>query len=386
MAPDGRIMFAFLTTYQGLKSVTEVAKGIVTAPASEKFGRNMTRVGKTSVNMAKAVDLFELQMPEARLHTAFRELKGSGLHSEARALMNALYTRMGDPNGNFVKDFQSDGFHSRLFELACFAYIEEGGFNVDRSHPSPDFVVTAGNGTRIAIEATTANPSSGRTTDISIRCLENLSQEDIAEKVEREFPRRMYTILKRKLAHNYHELAHCRDIPLVLSVAPFFEAGAVFYTDESLLPLLYGVGDSAEESTAFFDLPEAASISGLLYCNAFTVPRFLRMATGWDKVAAETVAHREGVCYRPDGESAPYQFRYRMGHPDTPAEFWGEGVTLFVNPNARILLPDAALPCTCTFSVEGPAVVRRIHGFHPVVSFMLISVDGNVAAATDVPL
>lgn len=46
MAPDGRIMFAFLTTYQGLKSVTEGAMGIVTAPASEKFGRNMTRGGQ----------------------------------------------------------------------------------------------------------------------------------------------------------------------------------------------------------------------------------------------------------------------------------------------------------------------------------------------------
>lgn len=336
--------------------------------------------------MTKAMDLFQPQMPKARLHTAFHELMGSRLHRDARALMNALYTRMSDPNGNFVKDFQSDGFHSRLFELACFAYIEEGGFNVDRSHPSPDFVVTAENGTRIAIEATTANPKSGRATDISLRCLENLSQEDIAEKVAREFPQRMNAILKRKLAYNYHEFAHCRDIPFVLSVAPFFEAGAVFYTDESLLPLLYGVGDSAEENTAFFALPEAASISGLLYCNAFTVPRFLRMATGWDKVAAETVAHREGLCYRPDGDSVPYQFRYRMGHPATPAEFWGEGVTLFVNPNARIPLPDAALPRTCTFSMEGPEVVREIHGFHPVVSFMLISVDGNAAAAADVLL
>ena len=64
---------------------------------------------------------------------------------------------MGDPNGNFVDDYQADGFHSRLFELACFAYLEEAGMNLDRTHEAPDFLASRG-GTRIAIEAsTTAN-------------------------------------------------------------------------------------------------------------------------------------------------------------------------------------------------------------------------------------
>jgi hypothetical protein len=40
---------------------------------------------------------------------------------------------MGDPNGNFVRDFQGDGFHSRVFELACFAYLEEAGLTITRS-------------------------------------------------------------------------------------------------------------------------------------------------------------------------------------------------------------------------------------------------------------
>ena len=47
--------------------------------------------------------------------------------------MNALYQRMGDPNGNSLGDFQADGFHTRLFELACFAYLESAGFELNHS-------------------------------------------------------------------------------------------------------------------------------------------------------------------------------------------------------------------------------------------------------------
>jgi hypothetical protein len=49
-------------------------------------------------------------------------------------------------------------------------------------------------------------------------------------------------------------------------------------------------------------------------------------------------------------------------------------VTLFLNPNASHPLPSDILPRTCTFSVLNNVVTRDVHGFHPVTSFMLISV------------
>ncbi|MGB4928124.1 MAG: hypothetical protein WBP25_16740 [Giesbergeria sp.] len=329
--------------------------------------------------MKKLVNLFQSRMLESKLHPAFRALRDSSMHVDARSLMNELYARMGDPNGNFPRDFQTDGFHSRLFELACFAYLESAGFVLDRSHESPDFLATTQDGVTIAIEATTANPTAGRATDISLVQMPDLSEAEIFNKVESEFPRRMVSVLQKKLAHRYHELPHCFGKPLVLMVAPFFEPGAVFYTGESLLKCLYGAGEIAADSAVpFFDLPDAGSISAVLYCNAFTVPRFLRLATKFDN-AEEVRAVRQGVCYigDPGVDSHPHEFQFQVGDSSAPEETWHEGVSLFINPNAAHPLLPSLLPRTCTFSARENVVNREVHGFHPVTSFMRISVGGN---------
>ncbi|MHB1592258.1 MAG: hypothetical protein ACYCTW_12115 [Sulfuricella sp.] len=139
--------------------------------------------------------------------------------------MNALYARMGDPNGNFPGDFQTEGFYSRLFELVCFAYLESAGFDLNRSYESPDFLASLRGDFIIAIEATTANPTAGRATDISLLQMPDLSEAEIFEKVENEFPRRMTSVLQKKLAYQYHDLPHCLGKPLVLMVAPSSSRG-----------------------------------------------------------------------------------------------------------------------------------------------------------------
>ena len=330
------------------------------------------------------MNLFQSRTHEHKLHPAFRALRDSDIHVDARSLMNALYARMGDPNGNFPGDFQTDGFHSRLFELACFAYLESAGLDLDRSHESPDFLALARDDVTIAIEATTANPTAGRATDISLLQMPDLSEAEIFDKVENEFPRRMASVLQKKLAHRYHELPHCVGKPLVLMVAPFFEPGAVFYTDESLLKCLYGVGGITEVAAVpFFDQPDAGSISAVLYCNAFTVPGFLRMATRFEN-AKEVSAVRKGFCYigDPNVDAPPHEFQFQVGDPSAPKETWHEGVTLFINPNASHPLQRSLLPHTCTFSVRENVVHREVHGFHPVTSFMFISVHSANETAT----
>jgi hypothetical protein len=296
--------------------------------------------------------------------------------------MNQLYQRMGDPNGNFRYDFQTDGFHSRVFELACYAYLEEGGFTVDRSFPAPDFIA-ARNGLNVAFEAATANPPSGRSTDISLGAMQQLSDEEVFEKSTREFPKRMASILRRKLKRRYEKLPHCAGRPLVLMVAPFFEPGAVFYTDDGLVDCLYGTAGTTfrpAEASAFFRQDEAGAISAVLYCNPFTVPRFFRLA---GKLAPGLTAIRRGTCYLTDkaGEMRLADFEYRVGDTQVPAEAWSQGITLFLNPNAEIQLSADDLPCTSVFSEQDGCLSRRVRGFHPVVSFMLVHVPDGAADA-----
>lgn len=295
--------------------------------------------------------------------------------------MNSLYQRMGDRNATFINGFQGEGFHSHLFELACYAYLEEARFQVERPDPSPDFLATTPEGNPIALEATTANPTPGRMTDISLRALSELSQQELQEKVEHEFPKRMRSILMRKLGRRYHERPNCEGIPLVLVVAPFFEAGSTTYVDLSLLNLFYGRGDAGDGSDGLFSDPAGAQISAVLYTNAFTVSRFVRLATPWD--TADFVAERQGVCYQPDDPGPTYDFRYRMGAPEAPRETWAEGVTLFLNPNATNPLGEDALPCSCLYACDDTGVYRTISGFHPLSSgtVMSLRVESSIHSA-----
>lgn len=320
-------------------------------------------------------DLFATIVDESRLHRQFRDLRDQPDYAAARALMNDLYSRMGDPNGNFIAGFQGRGFHSRLFELACFAYLESANLKIDRSFEQPDFLASR-DGVMIAVESVTANPPHDQGLDIAIDQMAKLPDREILEKVSYEFPKRIVAILRKKLSKRYHHAPHVSGRPLIFMVAPNFEAGSAFYTDDALLYSLYGPPESDpiwQGRPAFFWNKQAASISAVLYCNAFSVSRFFRLALREDSTIT---AIRSGVCYRQHSSSdlAACQFEYEVGDPAAPRETWGEGVTLFHNPFASHPLPERFLPASSTISIQDGYVYREVLGFHPLVSYMIAHV------------
>ena len=320
-------------------------------------------------------NLFALRIvDESMTHPQFRDLRDSRFHREERSLMNHLYWRMG-PNENFMRDFQGAGFHSRVFELGCFAYLEAAGFTFDHSNIKPDFLVSR-DGIGLAIEATTANPSTGQGTDISVVQMQDLSTEEVCQKVANEFPRRMMGILQRKVDQKYHELPQCAGKPLILMVAPFFEPGSVFYTDEALVEPLYGIDGRVEKP--FFQNQDAAPISAILYCNGFTVARFFRLASRFDELS-DVVATRTGTCYirHTESQHSVAEFEYRVGHQHAPDETWSQGVTIFENPYAATPLPKHVMHSTSVLTVRGGQLVREISDFHPVLSFMTVGVSAS---------
>jgi hypothetical protein len=323
--------------------------------------------------MSRSIDLFAAVVPPERRHPQFTAVLEFAPYAGARSLMNQIFQRMGDPNGGFVRHFQGDAFHSRLFELSCFAYLDQSGLGVDRSHAYPDFLVSGPLG-HAAIEAVTLNPPTGQGADISLRQMEPLSQEETFEKVSRELAGRISRTLLKKLNHAYHDLEYCRDRPLVFMIAPFFEAGANFYSDDALFyPLFGGPEGWGNEVFPFFHREEAAAISAVLYCNQFTVSKFFRLATDFATPGAP-VTVREGMCYRQHGveEHALCRFAHRLGSPATPKENWAEGITVFENPFARIPLPRGLLPATSYVYVEDGYVSRQVAEFHPVASITQI--------------
>src|SRR3954469_16592115 len=104
---------------------------------------------------------------EGRLGTGFRQVARERQFAPARAVIDAVYERMGDPDGNFIEQFQTTGFDARLWELYLFASFEEQGWLIDRSQPAPDFFL-ADDRLEWGVEATTASgdrPSPNVTTE-----------------------------------------------------------------------------------------------------------------------------------------------------------------------------------------------------------------------------
>lgn len=63
-----------------------------------------------------------------------------------------------DVDGNFIQQFQSDGFDARIWELYLYALLNALCYGLDRAHAAPDFRCQGLLGD-FFIEATTINPS-----------------------------------------------------------------------------------------------------------------------------------------------------------------------------------------------------------------------------------
>ena len=127
-----------------------------------------------------------------------------------------------DIDGNFIEQFQTTGFDSRIWELYLNTYFHEENLHLDRTHYAPDFFVEK-YGHKVAIEAVIV----GRKEDASIesfneRLMESSPQEDL-EKMEDEIPIRFGSPLYSKLCKKYWEKDHVSGNPLVFAIADFHD-------------------------------------------------------------------------------------------------------------------------------------------------------------------
>lgn len=347
-------------------------------------------------------DPFRLIIDETKAHKDFISLKNLEHNAGTRKLIKDIYSSMDDPDGNFLSDFQSYGFHSRLFELACYGYLKSQGFSINSNYARPDFVVSFGKD-KIAIEAVTVNPSIGLAPDISMDVsYPKFSFEELFDKSTNEFPIRMGIALIKKLQKRYWLLPHCQGIPFVLFISPFYEPGSIFNIDDSLARYLYGGWDKfpdwvnyngvftrvvpiitheykgKELTTNFFSQPMSEHVSAVIYCNSYTVSKFFRMAIqrGFE---SKFQAIRSGTCLIPDenGDVLIRDFRYLVANPEAPIETWFQGLTVFHNPKAIIPLPQNILKSTNVYKIRDGRLIREVNDFHPLVSFTIISPIGD---------
>lgn len=320
----------------------------------------------------KNKELFKPKILEDKLCEKFLLLRDNLKYLPAKQLMEQTFGFMGDKDGNFIKDFQSNnGFYNRLWELYLFNVFVECRFVIENGNQYPDFQITQLDDT-VFVEAVTANSSpQDLLTDKVIEEAKNSTDIDKREETQADtidqYVIRVNSALRSKRdkiyqdGKRYWELDWVKGKPFVLAIEPCFNKYSFFFSDYMITELLYGQGyetkvDSENRligqkinvqeysykhketpiPSGFFNQKDSENISAVIFSNLGNIDKFNRMALQY-KPSDEIFALRSGQCYNSEEDSLPKNFSYQVGD-GTHVEDWKEGVTIFHNPNAVIKL------------------------------------------------
>jgi len=344
--------------------------------------------------------IFEPVVPPEKFHPAFATVRTFPGNEPTRLAMDAVFAEFVDADGNFVEQFQTTGFDARTFELFLFAYFTDAEFTVSRPKDRPDFLLER-KGLVVAVEATTSNPTKAKavkaletkgeteparstaetasdpsSTDAEQREVADRphpteatpaspTDEEIADhraRVEHELPIKIGSALYSKLKKRYWDLPVVQGRPFVIAIEAFHADDSLFFSSAGISHYLYGI-DQTWEHTAegklvvtnvprathqmgektipsnFFAQPDTEYVSAILFTNGGTTAKFTRMGYQAGLHRGNMMVARAGYWPDPDPNSPnPLAGSYTLDEPPYP-EWWGEGVTVFHNPNAKHPVP-----------------------------------------------
>jgi hypothetical protein len=330
----------------------------------------------------------------------FEHLRTAPTSEAARMMLDDVFQNFSDPDGNFLEQFQTTGFDARFFELYLYAYFSRSGYQVDRSHENPDFLV-ARQGTVVAVEATTVNASTGGAVAKFGTKIADLTEEERREYLADELPIRFGSALFSKLKQHYWDLPHCIGLPFVIAIEAFHDPGSLDFSDTSLASYLYGLRHSASwtkdgelvvhsedikihrlgEKTipsGFFNQPGAELVSAVLFTNSGTSAKFTRMGyqSGYGNDSLKI--RRIGRAYNPDPDAMDSTlFSYDLDDPPI-VETWGQGLVVLHNPNSLHPVPDGFFDSVIYGKVVNGNYVPYSEGWHPFQSRTFINHLGEL--------
>ncbi|MEW6173464.1 MAG: hypothetical protein AB1510_10450 [Bacillota bacterium] len=343
--------------------------------------------------------LFAPVVDPVKLNPKFEQLRTWPGAEPTRKILDEIFQEFDDPEGNFLEQFQTTGFHSRYFELYLFAYFTRSGFSVDRSLSNPDFLVKRGDVT-VAVEATTVNPPTSGVLAKLGKKLSELTEEELLDYQKNELPIRFGSPLYSKLQKRYWELDHCRGIPFVIAIEAFHDEESLAISEFALSQYVYGLqqvgrwasGGKLEVDTTsisehtvgektipsnFFGQPDAEHISALVFTNSGTNAKFARMGHQYGYGCEVVDITRLGFCFNPQVDAMdPTFFSYNLDEPPL-VECWGQGLVVLHNPNCLHPIPrDFFVDAVQGYIEDG--VFKSDHpAWHPIASKTLIHYLGD---------
>lgn len=264
-----------------------------------------------------------------------------------------------DVDGNFIQQFQTQGFDARLWELYLFCYFNEEGLEIIRNYFAPDFLLRL-NKDFISVEATIVSRKDGKESS------ENDTFEEKKEFMPSKWGSSLYSKLKHidKFGNHYWEYEHTKNKPFIIAIADFHDDMSMIWSHDSLVTYLYEYkysysydnnGNMSIEPvkvdthpkgknrnlipSGFFFQENTENISAILHSSCGTISKFNRIGKqcGFDE--NDVIMIRNVVSYNPTANATkPNQHQYFV--TEDTCETWGEGVSIFHNPNAKYPLPE----------------------------------------------
>lgn len=297
-------------------------------------------------------EIFSLCVEVDKIHPNFKILMEGSRFEAARNLIKEIVYSYIDPDGHYIKEFQTHGFDARLWELYLYVYLYDAGFEFIREHASPDYHISS-YGNKCFIEAVTINSSQNlqRPDPVAPE-----TPEQITELRQDYLPIKYGSALFSKLQKKYWELDHVKGHPLLIAVHDFHMPGSMTWSRAGLCDYLYGIrsteirdkeGKIKNEKienhswegkiipSGFFSQPDTENISAVLFSNAATISKFNRMGKLAGLGSSDVKLIRAGVLFNPDPNVfKPLDFYVDVDSPEYE-ESWSDSLIMFHNPNAK---------------------------------------------------
>jgi hypothetical protein len=343
-----------------------VDKALAAAPVLvEKIYADFGKQRAQGDEKGKPVDFFTHIVAKEKLNRDFATISSLEGYSPAVELMKPMMRWYEDADGNFVEQFQTTGFDTRLWELYLFAALVEARCIFDKTVAMPDFCARNAFG-ELCVEATTVSPS--RTPAGEFVPPPPLDTEEQMQAFQRQYmPIRYAGPLTTKLGKKYWERENVKGRPLAFAIQDFHAPNSMVMSRTALPIYLYGMvwdwekvaegklviipkkvdkhvwGQKTVES-GFFALPGAENISAVIANASATISKFNRMGVlaGFGSTRVHLV--REGTAVNLDPNSElPTLFVHDVNAPEY-SETWMEGMDVYHNPIAAHPLHPAMLP------------------------------------------
>lgn len=328
-------------------------------------------------------------------------------HLPALMAIGECYLALPNPDANFVPDFQTSNFASRLFELYLIACFREQGLSVRQDHVSPDFFIEK-KGDTCWIEAVTANSETPRAGGIGEWVH---APEDRNERLTGGPAERFAKTLRGKLQRNYHAMDHVKGQSFALALADFHQSGSMVWSREALPTYLYGLradieGEGKERRAVgtpitnltgkhgipagLFRDPDFAHLSAVIFSNAATLAKFNRMGflAGWRPPGLTMI--RSGILFdRTPGALEPIDFKLSVASDEYQAlwpwgEAWCQELEVFHNPLATHPIPFDLIPgATHWFERDGDIMCSTIWANSVLSSVTRLHMAGEGRATGD---